>query len=448
MSGRIDFSLSFGERDGACGAQSKGSYRVYIFGNFSGCGGRLSDQLPICQIDRDSFDQVMRKIKPALIFDGGLQLEFESLDDFHPDAWLGKVKMIADLQLLKMQLNNPVTAAQAVEKIQRFLPVDTDPASGDAQAAAIEETQGDMLQRLLGKKPDPMPGEADAVSRLLKEAVSPHISKAITPQHRNLIQIIDGALIQLTRAILHAEPFQRLEAIWRTTEALLLEESAEQQEFFLVNLGRDELLAAQASADAALATDLLQHVRRAGEEQQLILLGDFNFSASPEDRQVLAYCDSLATLCHSRFFAAADHALVEYAQRSDALNSFQQVVLVHPRYLVRLPYGQKLDPIETFAFEESSATPQAHELLWGCAAFLWVRGILRMAQGMSTHDAMFFADVPVFSFEQDGEQRLQSSSERVLSEAEANVLLAQGIVPLLGYHQRRGVRLLGWDGYV
>jgi predicted component of type VI protein secretion system len=112
---------------------------------------------------------------------------------------------------------------------------------------------------------------------------------------------------------------------------------------------------------------------------------------------------------------------------------------------MRLTYGSKRDPLESLAFEECGNIPQTDELLWGNPAFLAARVLLRAAQDQTTAEQFFFADVPAFSYELDGEQVLQAATEVVLNEAQANNLLAQNIMPVIGYRQRQGLRLLGLD---
>jgi predicted component of type VI protein secretion system len=66
-----------------------------------------------------------------------------------------------------------------------------------------------------------------------------------------------------------------------------------------------------------------------------------------------------------------------------------------------------------------------------------------MAEDDASNDAQFFSDTPAFSFTKDGESILQPGTEVVLTETQANELLERGIMPLIGYQQQRGIRLLG-----
>lgn len=448
MSGRIDFSMGFNTSAAGNKRQRDSQYRIYILGSFSGHSDVGWEQRKIHRIDSDNFEQVMAKIQPALEIDSGVRLRFESMDDFHPDAWMDKVKIIADLQVLKRQLSNPVTAEQAAAKIQAFLPAQ-DAASQDSKATlSVEETQDQMLQRLLGKAPE-QPGEAaDTVERMIEQIVAPFVAKSTEPQYQSLIATIDQVLSQCLRAILHDARFQKLEALWLATMALVNEESADEQRFFLLDISQAEL-AEQFNQDSQILTrTLLQHIQTDGDDQDVLLLGDLGFSDSVQDKQLLASCNALAVACGGYFLAAAAQPLLGVLAGESGGQYLQDIatdrmMLAYPRFLSRLPYGMKLDPIETFAFEECGDIPQPHELLWGCPAFIIARSLVRTSQPGGSPDALFFSDVPVFSFDKDGEKVLQPGTETVLTESQAHGLLAVGIMPLIGYRQMRGIRVMG-----
>lgn len=441
MSGRIDFTMDFKPQAESRTRTPDSRYRIYLLGHFSGRDDVPWPQRKIYRIDRDNFEQVMAEVKPRVEIDAGTVLHFSTPDDFHPDAWLHKINIIAELQALKAQLLTPDSAARAAAKIQAFLPT----AAATPQPPAIEESQDDLLLRLLGKTSANPPEQVDSVQRLLHEAVAPHVSQATLPQHQQLIQVIDDATGQFARAILHAPNFQALEALWRATEALLHDEAAERHEVYLLDIGQAELTA-ELKLDAQTFTQkLLQHRQKADAEQEVLLVGDFRFAAGADDDALLAYCANLATACGGRFLAAVEQT---FLQRLSEAGIKQQadsarLTLAYPGYLVRLPYGKQRDPLETLAFEECTAIPQAGELLWGNPAFLAARSILRIAEEQPVAEALFFGDTPAFSFDQDGESTLQPAVETVLTEAQAHGLLALGILPLIGYHQRRGIRLLG-----
>ncbi|QSB02691.1 type VI secretion system contractile sheath large subunit [Methylomonas sp. EFPC1] len=448
MSGRIDFTMGFNAgKTAKAGGDS--SYRVYVFGNFSGASAPW-EQSKIRKIDVDNFEQVMAQILPALEVSPGISLQFATLEDFNPDAWLGKIKLLADLRTLKSELGNPNTAAQAAAKIQAFFPA---VAASEPVTPALEtESQDDMLERLLGKKPEGTVTASDSLDSLLKQIVEPHVARDANPQHQALIDLIDAATAQFVKALLHRQDFQALEALWLATDGLVHEEAADAQQLYLLDISQAQLLAELEKGGESVVQRLQQHMQTGDGEQDVLFVADYLFSDNAEDKTLLGFCADLAAKCGAGFLAGAGNGLVVEALQNaaDWLAYRQQiqadsVILTYPRVLMRLPYGSKREPLETFAFEECDAVPQTDELLWGNPAFLAARVLLRAAQDNAVAEQFFFADAPAFSYELDGEQLMQPATEVVLNEAQANNLLAQNIMPVIGYRQRQGLRLLGLD---
>ncbi|MEI8572650.1 hypothetical protein U737_07800 [Methylomonas sp. LW13] len=448
MSGRIDFTMGFNAgKTAKAGGDS--SYRVYVFGNFSGVAVPW-EQSKMRKIDVDNFEQVLAQVTPTLEVSSGITLQFPALEDFHPDAWLGKVKLLADLRTLKSELGNPNTAAQAAAKIQAFFPGVV--ASEAAAPVAETESQDDMLERLLGKKPEGAVEASDSLDSLLKQIVEPHVAKDANPQHGVLIDVIDAATAQFVKALLHRQDFQALEALWRATYELVHEEAADAQQLYLLDISQAQLLAELEKGGESVVQRLQQHIQTGDGEQDVLIVADYLFADNADDKALLGYCADLAAKCGAGFLACAGNGLVVEALQNaaDWLAYRQQiqadsVILTYPRVLMRLPYGSKRDPLESLAFEECTNIPQTNELLWGNSAFLAARVLLRAAQDDATPEQFFFADVPAFSYELDGEQVLQPATEVVLNEVQANNLLAQNIMPVVSYRQRQGLRLLGLD---
>lgn len=437
MSGSIDFTMGFNVSPGSMKKpKSDSGYRIYILGEFSGKSNPEQAQLNIKKVDQDSLTRIMADLLPTVEIDSGASLSFASLDDFHPDVWLDKINLITDLQTLKKQLNNPETAAQATAKIQAFLPTES-VYNEVISPLTVQESQEDMLQRLLGKKPETTHSAMDTVESLIQQMVAPHVSKPALAQYQELIQIIDATISQIARAILHNPKFQNLEALWRATLSLLQEEQTEQCSLFLVDINKQTLT--QAFTTGGLTELLPKHIARAGAETNNLLIADIVFSSTAEDIQLLEYCHDLAKRCGGHFLAGADAGFCQRLQENSAPSLLipENVLLAYPRYLSRLPYGPKTDPIERIDFAECDDQPLAADLLWANAAFLVARTLLRG----ETNGSGVFADVPVFSYLQNGDSVLQAGTETVLNEAQANVLSVSGIVPVIGFQQRQGVRV-------
>ena len=452
MSSRIDFTMGFNTRGIASKKARANGYRIYVLGDFSGRRDTAWSQRNIERIDSDTFNQVMTQIRSSLNVDSGLTLHFESIEDFHPDAWFHKIRILADLLELKKALSNPKTAAQAAAKIQSSNQTDPDQ-NISAQTQQVDvETEADTLQRLLGKAPEPKTDKADTVERLIERVVSPYITKDVSPQYQTLIDVIEKTISQFFRTLLHRQDFRSLESLWRATETLVNEEYADEQRFFLIDISQAELMAAVNGDGGEFKQRILAHVQLDDEEQDVLLVGDFSFTGSAEDGELLKFLSATAKACGGSYLGAADQLLIDSAILGESQNDSDwvrylsginagSVVLAYPRYLVRLPYGLKRDPIETLAFEECSEVPVQDELLWGNPALLCARALIRMTQEDRADNALLMGDVPVFSYILDDEPVLQPSTETLLNEAQANALISKGITPLIGFRQRQGVQL-------
>ncbi len=451
MSGRIDFTLGFPTRNDAHKNPGINGFRIYILGNFSGHSDIPWQQRKIRKIDCDNFDQVVGQIMPTLEFDSGLTLRFTDMEAFHPDAWFKKVPILADLQQLKRDLDNPDTAEQAAAKIQAYCQSNM-PAAPATETARTDESQEDLLERLLGDKPTQAKEPSSSADQLIDRLVSPYIKKDSAPQQQVMLNIIDTMLGRFVGTLLHQPDFQRMEALWRATEALVNEETGDEQCFFLVDIDQDEITNELAQNRSDFEQRLIDHIRSGENKQDVLLIGDHYFTGSAEDHNLLHFFAKLAKSCAGCFLSGADTSLVAEAvsDKPDHLAQWTKyltgidsgnAILSYPRYLLRLPYGSKREPIDSFDFEECADAPQTNELLWGNPAFLCAR-VLMKTQESPRDEHFYFDDTPTFTFTQDGEPVLQPAAETLLNESQANALLAQNIMPLIGFRQRPGIRLL------
>ena len=118
-----------------------------------------------------------------------------------------------------------------------------------------------------------------------------------------------------------------------------------------------------------------------------------------------------------------------------------------PRMLIRLPYGAKSDPVESFAFEELGAVAGHEDYLWGnpalaCAEVI-ARAFLGEGPGLSIEGPLEIDDLPAHVRDQDGERRLQPCAEFALPIRVGEEMTQRGMIPLLSYGNRNAVRVMG-----
>jgi predicted component of type VI protein secretion system len=123
------------------------------------------------------------------------------------------------------------------------------------------------------------------------------------------------------------------------------------------------------------------------------------------------------------------------------------VSLALPRMLLRLPYGAKSDPVESFAFEEFGTRARHEDYLWGnpalaCAEVV-ARAFLEEGPGMSIEGPLEIDDLPAHVRDQDGERRLQPCAEFALPIRVGEEIVQRGMIPLLSFGNRNAVRVMG-----
>ena len=422
MPERLKFDLGFG-RPGRRRDDGE-PMRLLVLGDFRGHGERpaLSSR-PTQQVDVDSLDDVMQRLAPRLNLTVG-ELQFRRIDDFHPDRLYDRLELF---QALREKRTRP-------------------PAEGD-----------DLLARLIGgsrqhKAPSPPP--LRGIDALIHNVVAPHIVKDTTAQTRMFIAAVDAAIAEQMGSVLHDPGFQALEAAWRGIHWLVSNlELDENLQVHLFDISREELLSDVVGAkgqipDTALHRSLVDRWRNVpGAHGWSAFVGLFQFGPSDKDVGLLAALGLIASQAGGPLLAAADQQLAEddevalagwlALRRSEAA---PWIGLAAPRILLRMPYGRRSDPVESFTFEEFEGPPIHEQLLWGhgslALALLIGRGFTESGWEMEPGDQREIGDLPAYTFTRDGEQVMQACAEHFLTERQIQALLEAGLVPIVSRRDR------------
>jgi type VI secretion system protein ImpC len=123
--------------------------------------------------------------------------------------------------------------------------------------------------------------------------------------------------------------------------------------------------------------------------------------------------------------------------------------LAVPRFLLRLPYGRKTRPAESFDFEEMNQAPDHEDFLWANPAFvcalLLARSFSDDGWGMRPGTHTEVDGLPLYVYEQDGESELIPCGEVLLTEKSAERILESGLMPLVSLKGQDSVRLVGFQ---
>jgi len=463
---------------------------MLILADCSGAG-RLaagSADRTILPIDVDNFDDVLREIAPrvscslAEALDGELTIEFGALDDFHPDALFDKLPIFKAWREMRRRLENPATYQAAAHELKQGIsaPIEPSASVGESEVAPQADRGGSLFDRLLGQpsgrgRPSAAPRH-DAVQGFIARVVEPHLVKGADPdEQRQLLSIVDDAIAQAMRRVLHHPRFQALESTWRGIHWLVTHiEDGEAVRLFLLDVSLAELEADLARADGEVERTALYRrlakkgVGFPGGESWSLVVGDYRFGDDVKSLDTLERLGEVGARCGGSFVSAAHphllgcSALSASPDAADWLEPTAELTerwlvlrrgpwahaigLACPRFLLRTPYGESSDPLERFRFEEMPPRPPHAAYLWGNPAYLCAVLIARAwSQGGAGPPGTVWeiGDLPYRVYHDDGGQGMTSCTEAFLSEKTAEAILARGIMPWLSVRRSNRVRLPG-----
>jgi predicted component of type VI protein secretion system len=448
MAQRLNLSVDLGKRpNGSVGSNTDSQRLMFILlGCFSGNKG---SQPGIHRVDLDNFDRLLSQIQPSLQIQMSnlsdpLHLSFTSLDDFHPDH-------------LHQQL--PKRFAP-IEKKQ----VEASISQADSASQGHQESDQQTLSRLLGEgsmtTPSTNEGRSKANRTLVESVVGKLIDGSLKQQATDRSeQQIDASesKTNLLKSVIHHADFQSLESNWRGLDWLVRSlESDELNEIFICDLPLDAWQRFTQSELEFKQSDcyrsLLDRFSDAeSSEQKFILICDKYFNSSTEDINLLKSLSALAGDLHSHLITGTSDKLTSRLESDpDALENwrlFQQsgsatnTSLVLPRLLMRLPYGERYDPVEPFPFEELESEWSSDELLWGNPAFALAIQLAADNQSEQPQDAAALADCPAFAYSKNGESFLQPCTENLFNDKQLENLIELGLTPIVGSRRSPQIRI-------
>lgn len=479
----LQFSFSTHQATAERRVQEEDPFRILLLADLGGsAAGRatlpLAQRLPL-RIDIDNFEAVFKRLAPQLelaLDAQALSIQFDSLDDFHPDRLFLRLAPFVALRQLRAELADPAQFERAAARLGA-----RPPAAPQAAASAQAAAAGD-IERLLGRKPlgktlavDPAPGLN--IDAWLRGVVAPHVVPDIAREQAPLLAAVDTSIAAEMRRVLHHPAFQALEANWRGVERLVRGlDLGETLQLWLLDVTQ-AALAADLQAHAADLSQASLHQLLCGAQTEApdgqrwsLLVSDLAIGADLAELQLLATLGAMAARTGAPLLAAAQPSLLGCASVSElpepknwrprdaAASAFWSALrqspvaawigLALPRVLARQPYGQDSDPISTFAFEELAL--RTHEsYLWGNPAFslalLAGQAFMDAGWDMELAAGQDLEDLPSHIYREDGGAQQQPGAEVTVGESAGEAILRQGPMALLSYRQRNAARLLRWQ---
>jgi len=274
--------------------------------------------------------------------------------------------------------------------------------AAEAQTIEMSEFEG-LLQKEFKPKTDrAREAVQSAVQELAAQALQQTalISDDAVRTIETIIAEIDKKLSEQINLILHHPDFQQLEGTWRGLSHLVNNtETDEMLKIRVMNLSKKDLgktikkFKGTAWDQSPLFKKMYEdEYGTPGGEPYGCLVGDYYFDHTPQNVQILEGMAKIAAAAHAPFISAADPGLMnmdtwqelgnprdltkimqtaEYAPWRSLRESddARYIGLTMPRFLSRLPYGAKTDPVEEFDFEEDTESADHSKYCWANSAF-------------------------------------------------------------------------------
>ncbi|NBC12503.1 MAG: type VI secretion system contractile sheath large subunit [Gammaproteobacteria bacterium] len=343
-----------------------------------------------------------------------------------------------------------------------------------AEVGAVEPSE---FSALLEKEFRPKTDRAKeavqtAVQTLAQQALESTVT--VSPDVVNTIEAliaqIDAKLSEQVNKIIHHDDFQKLEGAWRGLHYMVNNtETDEMLKIKVMNISKKDLhktlkkFKGTAWDQSPVFKKLYEEeYGQFGGEPFGCLVGDYDFDHSPPDVELLGEISKIAAAIHAPFIAAANPNVMamdswqELANPRDLTKIFQTaehaawrslresddaryIGLTMPRFLARLPYGAKTDPVEEFDFEEDTEGADHTKYCWANSAYAMATNINRSfkffgwcsrIRGVESGGAV--EGLPTHTFPtDDGGVDMKCPTEIAISDRREAELAKNGFMPLV-----------------
>lgn len=337
--------------------------------------------------------------------------------------------------------------------------------------------EADGLASLLQKEFKPKTDEArDAVENAVKTLAQQALENTVTMSSdaystiQHIIAEIDRKLSEQINKILHHEEFQKLEGAWRGLHYLVNNtETDELLKIRFMNITKKEL-GRTLKRYKGVAWDQSPIFKRIYEEEYGqfggepigCIVGDYHFDHSPQDVELLGEMAKIGAAAHCPFISGASPSVMqmdswqelsnprdltkifsntEYAawRSLRASDDARYLGLTMPRFLARLPYGARTNPVDEFDFEEQVDGSNHDRYTWANSAYAMAANINRSfkeygwctsIRGVESGGAV--DGLPAHTFPtDDGGVDMKCPTEIAISDRREAELAKNGFMPLV-----------------
>jgi type VI secretion system protein ImpC len=258
-------------------------------------------------------------------------------------------------------------------------------AEGAAKAAQTQDAPASSLldQAIAATKQTERSRAQELLATLAEEALKGTVtwSKNLTVTFREAIAGLDRVISKQLSAIMHAEPFTKLEGSWRGLNHLVMNsETGTGLKIRMMNVKKKDLFKDLSKAVEFDQSETWKKLYEnefgtPGGEPYGALIGDYEITNHPDDIELLTCMSHVAAGAFAPFITSPgpgffgfdsweqlskprDLEKIFESQEYTKWRSFRDsedsrfVTMTMPRALARLPYGAATKPVEEFGFEE------------------------------------------------------------------------------------------------
>lgn len=346
-------------------------------------------------------------------------------------------------------------------------------ASTSPQESTVEISDFDkLLQKSFAAKTDErLDAVKSAVQTLAENALagSTVIRDDVLTYIQDVIAQIDQKLSSQLNKIMHHADFTKLEGSWRGLHHLVFNtETSTQLKIKVMNISKKDVHRTLKSYPGANwdQSPLFKKIYEdefgtPGGEPFGAMIGDFEFDHSAPDVECLRDISKIAATAHCPFISAAGPSLLnmeswqQLGDKRDLAKIFDTteyaawrslresedarfIGLALPRFLSRLPYSTKNNPVDAFAFEEDASSSSHENFVWSNAAYTMGTNITRAfkksgwcAQIRGVESGGLVENLPVHSFPtDDGGVDMKCPTEIAITDRREHELARLGFMPL------------------
>jgi type VI secretion system protein ImpC len=343
-----------------------------------------------------------------------------------------------------------------------------DPKAQQEAPSVIGAVEVSDFDSLLRKEFKPKTDEAKeaverAVRTLAEQALSQTrlISADVVKSIEAIIAQLDKKLTEQINVILHHEDYQKLEGAWRGLHHLVSNtETDEMLKIRFMNISKADLgkTLKRYKGTAWDQSPLFKKIYEAEYGQ----FGGEPFDQTAPDVELLGEMAQISAAAHTPFISGASPTIMQMSSWQELANprdltkifttpeyaawrslresdDSRYLGLAMPRYLSRLPYGAKTNPVEEFAFEEDTGAADHSRYTWANAAYAMATNINRSfklygwcsrIRGVESGGAV--EGLPVHTFPtDDGGVDMKCPTEIAISDRREAELAKNGFMPLL-----------------